>query len=127
MGIAKYYEDIQEEIEERMRASGRNYYASTSDYPRKKLLTTTDYRAKLPVTSTSKIITPTFNPPKQKIGYIIRNYERYGIEIYFYRRPDESVLSSLKSNGWHWHRTKKCWYRKYSSANQQFAEKIIEQ
>ena len=38
MGIAKYYEDIQEEIEERMRASGRNYYDSTSDYPRKNFL-----------------------------------------------------------------------------------------
>ena len=155
MGWAKYDEDIREKIDNRMRDSGRSYYGDTYinrpiDYQsRKPADTSTVYSS---TTSTYRPTTSTYTPPttyrtpvvsapltqtrvvetkptpaKRKIGYIQREHEHYGIEIYFYGRPKDSVLSELKNNGWHWHRQKKCWFRKYSITNQNFAEKIIEQ
>ena len=156
MGIAKMAEDIREKNDERMRDSGIPYYGNTyinryPDYPSRKSVststtyhvpqstyrstasayrpTTTTYRpttVTVPVTST-RVISPKPTPVKKKIGYVQRDYEHYGIEIYFYHRPDEDVLDELKDNGWHWHNKKKCWFRKYSTANQKFADKIIEQ
>lgn len=156
MGWAKYDEDIREKIDNRMRDSGRSYYGNTyinryPDYPSKRSVsasttyyvpqstyrpTTSTYRpttptyrpttVTIPVTPT-RVVAPKPTPIKRKIGYVQRDYEHYGIEIYFYHRPDEDVLDELKDNGWHWHRQKKCWFRKYSAANQHFAEKIIEQ
>jgi hypothetical protein len=156
MGWAKYDEDIREKIDNRMRDSGRSYYGNTyinryPDYPSRKPVsssttyyvpqstyrpTTSTYRpttttycpttVTVPVTPT-RVVAPTPTQTKKKIGYVQRDHEHYGIEIYFYSRPDESVLDELKDNGWHWHRQKKCWFRKYSVANQRFADKIIEQ
>ena len=156
MGWAKYDEDIREKIDNRMRDSGRSYYGDTYinrpiDYPSRKSasistlqsVSPSTYR---PTTSTYKPTTPTYRPTtapvpvtsvrpvtpkpapaKKKIGYIQREYEHYGIEIYFYSKPKASVLDELKDNGWHWHSQKKCWFRRYSISNQRFAEKIIEQ
>ena len=61
MGIAKYYEDNMEIIDERMRNSNVDYYENTSinhypSYPSKKQ--NFDNEAK-----------------KQNVGYILRNYE----------------------------------------------------
>ena len=157
MGWAKTDEDIREKIDNRMRDSGRSYYGNTyinryPDYPSRKpestvvtyydpqstyRSTTNTYRpytstyrpttVSVPSTSSAKELTHKPTPAKKKIGYVQRDYEHYGIEIYFYNRPDEDVLDELKDNGWHWHRQKKCWFRKYSAANQKFADKIIEQ
>ncbi len=157
MGWAKTDEDIREKIDNRMRDSGRSYYGNTyinryPDYPSKKpdstvvtyylpqnnyhstanahrTSTSTYYptHVSVPSVTATKAATPKTTPTKRKIGYIKRNYEHNGIEIYFYYRPDESLLYELKDEGWHWHRQKKCWFRKYSASNQRFAEKIIEQ
>ena len=155
MGWAKYDEDIREKIDNRMRDSGRSYYGDTYinrpiDYPSRKTVgtstvysstpstdrptTSTDtpaitYRTpvvSVPVTQT-RVVESKPTPAKRKIGYIQREHEHNGIEIYFYSRPKESVLDELKDNGWHWHRQKKCWFRKHSASNQRLAEKIIEQ
>jgi trehalose-6-phosphate synthase len=157
MGIAKMEEDNNEIIDNRMRDSGRSCHGNTyinryPDYPSRKSESTvvtycvpqsayrptnntyrpytSTYRpttASVSTTSTPTVITPKPTPIKKKIGYVQRDYEHYGIEIYFYHRPNEAVLDKLKDNGWHWHRQKKCWFRKYSTANQKFADKIIEQ
>ena len=73
--------------------------------------------------STPKVIA--CEPIKHNIGYVKRNYEQSGIEIYFYRKPEEKVLTKLKSNSWSWHHTKKCWYRRYSVSNEMFAKQIV--
>ena len=156
MGWAKYDEDIREKIDNRMRDSGRSYYGNTyinryPDYPSRKSVsasttyhvpqstyrpTTSTYRSTTPTyrpttvtvpATPTRVVTPKPTPAKKKIGYVQRDHKHYGIEIYFYSRPDESVLDELKDNGWHWHRQKRCWFRKYSTANQKFADKIIEQ
>ena len=142
MGLAKADEDIREKIDNRMRDNGRFYYGCTyinryPDYPSRKSTiqpvlqnvpchTISTYCTTIKATST-KIANPKPAPSKPKIGYVQRNSEHSGIEIYFYRRPEEEVLDKLKSNCWHWHSQKKCWFRKYSAINQNFAEKIIEQ
>ena len=147
MGIAKYEEDIREAIDERMRDNGRYYYGHTyinryPDYPSKKqpinncnitpmststINTCDSKQLGMHATNTIGVTAKNTIPRKKKIGYVIRNYEHYGIEIYFYHRPSESILGKLKDNGWHWHNKKKCWFRKYSLSNQSFAEKIIVQ
>lgn len=43
---------------------------------------------------------------------IVTNEEKQGEELYFESKPDYEVLKTLKSNGYKWHNTKKCWYRK---------------
>lgn len=151
MGLAKMDEDIREAIDNRMRDNSRPYYGNTyinryPDYPSRKTESSfyytpksryssttstyipTPYRTKPVIVSAlpARKVTPKPVPVKKKIGYIQRNYDHYGIEIYFYSRPSESVLDELKDNGWHWHRQKKCWFRKYTISNEIFAEKIIE-
>ena len=153
MGWTKTGEDIREAIDERMRDDERGYYGdiyinSSPDYPSRKFsstiascVSTTDtaLRGRKLTTSTCRLNTLTTlsktsakmtsqksNLGSSKSGYIQRDYEHYGIEIYFYCRPSESILAELKGNGWHWHRQKKCWFRKYSTMNRIFAEKIIE-
>lgn len=36
--------------------------------------------------------------------------EHDGIEVYFNGKPSEDIRVALKSDGWRWHNTKKCWY-----------------
>ena len=141
MGLAKADEDIREKIDNRMRDSGHSYYGNTyinryPDYPSRKSTiqlvqnvsrhTISTYCTMITTTPT-KIVNTKLLPRKPKIGYVQRNNEHYGIEIYFYHRPAEEVLDKLKNNGWRWHGQKKCWFRKYSAINQSFAEKIIDQ
>lgn len=42
------------------------------------------------------------------------NEELKGIELYFASKPESSVLTNLKSNGFRWSSFKKCWYAKQS-------------
>ncbi|KON87373.1 hypothetical protein AF332_11420 [Sporosarcina globispora] len=42
------------------------------------------------------------------------NEELNGIELYFNTKPQQTVLSELKSNGFRWSNFKKCWYTKQS-------------
>lgn len=42
------------------------------------------------------------------------NEELNGIELYFNAKPQQTVLSELKSNGFRWSNFKKCWYTKQS-------------
>lgn len=42
------------------------------------------------------------------------NEELNGIELYFNTKPQQTVLSELKSNGFRWSNFKKCWYIKQS-------------
>ena len=102
MGIAKYYEDNMEIIDERMRDSSFYYHANTSinhypHYPSKKSFEFKD------------------TIEKQTSGYIMRNYEHNGIEIYFQTQPCYSVLRRLRQNSWSWHHQKRCWFKKYSA------------
>ncbi len=48
---------------------------------------------------------------KQKCK-IVTNEEKQGEELYFENKPDLKVIKELKSSGYKWHNTKKCWYRK---------------
>jgi hypothetical protein len=42
------------------------------------------------------------------------NEELNGIELYFVSKPEQEVLTNLKSNGFRWSNFKKCWYTKQS-------------
>ncbi len=110
MGIAKYYEDNMEIINERMRDSNFNSYTNTyiASYP--------DYISKKNISVT---------PQKTPQGYILRNYECNGIEIYFGVKPNYLILSRLRQNAWSWHHQKKCWFKKYSETNEWFAKYIL--
>jgi hypothetical protein len=55
---------------------------------------------------------------------IIRNEELRGLEIYFDEKPQTEVLSTLKAEGFRWHRIKKCWYNKISDAVLKIAESL---
>jgi len=55
---------------------------------------------------------------------IIKNEELKGIEIYFDEKPQTEVLSTLKAEGFRWHRVKKCWYNKISDAVLKIAESL---
>lgn len=43
---------------------------------------------------------------------IVTNEEKQGEELYFESKPDYEIIKTLKQNGYKWHNTKKCWYRK---------------
>lgn len=43
---------------------------------------------------------------------IVTNEEHQGEELYFDDKPTEEIITILKENGYRWHRTKRCWYRK---------------
>lgn len=113
MGWTKTGEDIRETINERMQDDERGYYGdiyinSSPDYPSRKFsstiascVSTTDtaLRGRKLTTSTCRLNTLTTlsktsakmtsqksNLGSSKSGYIQRDYEHYGIEIYFYCR-----------------------------------------
>lgn len=113
---------------------GDTYYVSQSLCHSKTNTYRSDARTSTP-TMISKFSTPAANilanqptstPKKQKIGYIQRDHTHYGIEIYFYNKPNKSTREELVDNGWFWHRQKKCWFKRYSIAAQKFADNIIE-
>ena len=43
---------------------------------------------------------------------ITENRELNGIEVTFDKKPSSDVLTTLKDNGFRWHRQKKLWYAK---------------
>lgn len=49
-------------------------------------------------------------------GHVQVDYEFDRIKIFHDQRPDPSVISDLKSNGFHWSRNLGCWMRKITSA-----------
>ncbi|MED3562283.1 LPD29 domain-containing protein [Bacillus xiapuensis] len=53
------------------------------------------------------------------------NEELNGIELYFTSKPDQNVLSNLKSNGFRWSSFKKCWYTKQSEKAFNIANSLI--
>ncbi len=48
----------------------------------------------------------------KKYCKIVTNEEKQGEELYFKDKPDYEIIKDLKRNGYKWHNTKKCWYRK---------------
>lgn len=55
---------------------------------------------------------------------LIINQEHNGLELYFADKPDESVLTTLKSASWRYHRTKRCWYARQNTANEEIARRF---
>lgn len=43
---------------------------------------------------------------------IVINKEKNGEELYFENKPEYENIKILKKNGYKWHNSKKCWYRK---------------
>lgn len=52
------------------------------------------------------------------------NEELNGIELYFNSKPQQTVLTDLKSNGFRWSNFKKCWYTKQSDKAFQIANSL---
>ncbi|MCP1159398.1 LPD29 domain-containing protein [Bacillus infantis] len=52
------------------------------------------------------------------------NEELNGIELYFNTKPQQNILSELKSNGFRWSNFKKCWYTKQSEKAFQVANTL---
>lgn len=52
------------------------------------------------------------------------NEELNGIELYFNTKPQQEVLTNLKSNGFRWSGFKKCWYAKQSDKSIQVANNL---
>lgn len=50
--------------------------------------------------------------------------EHSGIEIYFEKRPPNSILEEMKVKGWRWHTAKKCWFVKKSPSAEAMAKKL---
>ena len=53
------------------------------------------------------------------------NTEHKGLELYFDGKPSTDILDILKSNGWHWHNTKKCWYVKDTASSRKIANQLV--
>ena len=58
------------------------------------------------------------------MAYVKRNLQVNGIEIYFEKKPSSHIIGSLKSDGWHWHNGKRCWYNKHNEYNYYVANRI---
>jgi hypothetical protein len=54
------------------------------------------------------------------------NEELNGIELYFNSKPQQTVLSDLKSNGFRWSGYKKCWYTKQTEKAHKIALSLVE-
>lgn len=55
---------------------------------------------------------------------VSRNHQKQGIEIRFSSKPETSILSDLKANGWKWSGFKKCWYKRESESAADYAKKL---
>lgn len=53
-----------------------------------------------------------------------KNSKKKGIEIVFSRKPDNSILTVLKANGWRWSRFAGLWYNRDTAENLKFAESL---
>lgn len=52
------------------------------------------------------------------------NTEKQGVEIRFPSKPAQTVIDSLKANGWRWSRFNSCWYNKANDTNLIFANSL---
>ena len=52
------------------------------------------------------------------------NQEHNGIEITFSAKPADEIRSTLKENGFRWHKAKKLWYAKQTPERQKLAESL---
>lgn len=57
-------------------------------------------------------------------SYCMTNEKHNGLEIYFPSIPSEFVRATLKEEGWHWHREKKCWYARDTYSGRKLAKNI---
>lgn len=55
---------------------------------------------------------------------INENKELNGIEVSFDSKPDKTILSMLKSNGFRWHKTKHLWYAKKTAKREEVLDNI---
>lgn len=55
------------------------------------------------------------------------NEELNGIELYFDSKPEQEVLTHLKSNGFRFSGFKKCWWNKRTEKSMQVANDITKQ
>jgi hypothetical protein len=55
---------------------------------------------------------------------VTRNTDKDGIEIRFSDIPEQSVIDSLKSNGFYFSFKQKMWYSKYNEAKFKFAQSL---
>jgi len=55
-----------------------------------------------------------------------RNEEKNGVEIHFSEKPGDEILTELKSNGWRWSRFTKCWYKRFTEFDFNFANAVVE-
>lgn len=47
---------------------------------------------------------------------VIYNQEKHGVEVYFDTKPEASILTTLRANGFRWSNSRKMWYAKQSEA-----------
>lgn len=52
------------------------------------------------------------------------NHEFNGIEITFDSKPADEIRSTLKENGFRWHKVKKLWYAKQNEKREELAKQI---
>ena len=55
---------------------------------------------------------------------LVFNKELNGIELYFDKKPLQTIIDSLKNAGFRWHKLKKCWYAKQSEKALKIAQSI---
>ena len=55
---------------------------------------------------------------------VTENTDKNGIEIRFPAKPSDTILASLKANGWRWTRFGKCWYHRDTPEARETAEKV---
>lgn len=57
---------------------------------------------------------------------IKENKEFNGIELYFETKPNNDILTALKSHKFKWHTAKKCWFAKATDSNKEFVNGLTE-
>ncbi len=71
---------------------------------------------------------PTEPATASNAGVTIRhNQEKNGIEISFDAKPDASILTALKNQGFRWSKFQKIWYARYTDALFTFAQGLLPQ
>jgi len=55
---------------------------------------------------------------------LVFNKELNGIELYFDKKPLQTIIDSLKNAGFRWHKFKKCWYAKQNEKTLKVAQSI---
>jgi len=55
---------------------------------------------------------------------LVFNKELNGIELYFDKKPLQTIIDSLKNAGFRWHKFKKCWYAKQNKKTLELAQSI---